>query len=261
MLAVIISLGVWWLVRPQRIGPKLEVLEALQRALRQVRPQLHTVSSDWRPSADSRLPPCIEAVIEAAWLAGDRLYHSLSRLELALIEGHRLHRDAQSLLRLYWGRAGMAATLAVGIELLAARSGLDLSWVALRDQLVRGLLAAAVLSSGILILNLSLPASWLIARQSISPVVADWLAVHIDGEVRPGHAWSESLAAIHARELTMGVSLRDDKRRLLEDWSEAQLEIGRRRLGTVGDLMPLGELVGIGLPLALLTVDGVLTLL
>ncbi len=107
-----------------------------------------------------------------------------------------------------------------------------------------------------------LPRSWL-GQTELSPQALAWfdehLAAPMGGSGNDDDCGSpalppdlvDSLLELNGRELASGVSLAAERRRRLDRWAEAQTAADRQRLERLGELMPLLELFGAGLPVAL----------
>ncbi|MBM4252536.1 MAG: hypothetical protein FJ146_11245 [Deltaproteobacteria bacterium] len=226
-------------------------LKHLRAQLRLIRIKVRSGDLDWRPvSSDSELPSELVRVIDHAWLGGRSIYESLCSLERQLTAAEKVLREQRELLSLYWSRGSLAGLVALGIVVMEPGGTLRHSHLA--AQILSGGLAFGVFIAGALIFRLAQIPPWTSQLGPGFGVVASWLACHIDGDAGSSGPWSAAIEALTERELSRGLSLLVDKRCLLDEWSDEQLGVARHRVAVISDILPLGELVGLGLPLVIM---------
>ncbi len=251
MVAAFIYLVGCWFGRPQKDNNRRIDIEKLACTLGQIRVRIRSGSFDWRPAdTDHDLPPAVGDVIEAAWLEGKSVLDSLASLEHQLSLAIRLASEQFELRRLYWSRSALVGLVAFGVGYL--HQGDQAAVTDIRQEFMSGVLAVGVFLAGSLLIKSSTSIPWVALSETKDENVAVWLAAHINGETSPQLEWANSLSDLASHEFSRGVSLLVEKRRLLEDWSEAQFRVSRQRLTLVADLMPIGEIVGLGIPLIVL---------
>ena len=213
---------------------------------------------DWRPpvvasnAAQSPLDPNLDRIFDAAWRQGLPLGSSIAALRIAVVDAADLWRCADGLSALFRMRMaiGLAAALATRYGFLHGRGLLIIS---ARDRSAI-LLATAMIAAAVVVLKTVSPSPWL-GRRQLNACAYAWLQAHLEADDVAGAPMGPELRQLRQRELMLGVSLQREKRTLIEQWAKDQIHSGQRRVRRVEDLMPLWELVGVGLPMVLLVME------
>ncbi len=196
--------------------------------------------------------PCPEAAAAAAALEreGLPLARAFRAAAAQLRRGERLAGEGRRLVRVFQARHALGALVALVVRVGAQRAvagGADAGAIVLAALLG---LAAPVL------MRRSLPPIW-----SADPaLVAGWIVGFAGGARGEPAPWSAELEALAHREILLGVSLSGQRRALLLGWARARHVEARHAVERLGDFLPLFELLGIGLPAALLLAAPLLAL-
>jgi len=230
----------------------------LSAQLARIEQQGRSGGVDWRPPmavsnvTQRPLDPDLDRLFDAAWRQGLPIGGSIAALRIAVVDAADLCRSADGLSALFRMRMaiGLVAALATRYGFLYGRG---LLVVNARDRSAI-LLAVAVITAAVVVLSTVSPSPWLGRRQLNAGAYA-WLQAHIEADHVAGAPMGPELRQLRQRELLLGVSLQREKRTLLEQWAKDQINHGQRRVRRVEDLMPLWELVGVGLPMVLLLME------
>jgi hypothetical protein len=211
-------------------------------------------AADWQGETEP-LPAPLAAVIDGAWRSGLPLAESLAAFRAVLGHAQAGRRSDRELRVLLLTRAataiGVAAAARYGLGLLDLGGG----GAQPDPALDRGalLLAFALAAVSLWTLDRLLPGTWLLARAegALTAEALAWLGSHLSGDEMGGPIDAD-LREASRRELESGVGLLGEKRRLLWRHADGEAEAAARRRARLADLMPLFELLGAGLPAALI---------
>jgi hypothetical protein len=163
------------------------------------------------------------------------------------IKRGRIYMDQRrTLARLYLGRA----CLAVGLSLVI-RIGLAGMWAVPRsgEDVIAVAMALMLMLAGQVWLTRSLPSYWLLGAR---PFALPWLESFVAGRAIKGAPWSDAARVLERRALTSGVSAMSEVRSLLGDWARGEDEMAKAKLTRLEEVLPLLELLTVGVPAALL---------
>jgi len=212
---------------------------------------------DWRPPLASgpalcKMDPALDRLFDHAWRQGIPLASSIAALRVALGDAADLKRGVRGLQLLFRLRVAIAVTAAIAIRLAILREGI-LSFISPRDRSAV-VLAVALMVAASVLLHSVLPEPWL-GRTKLRQLAYTWLHSHLEGDAQPGGPMEAELRQLRQRELRLGIGLQREKRQLLEQWCKEEIERGKRHLRRWEDLLPLWELIGVGIPMVLVMIE------
>jgi hypothetical protein len=215
---------------------------------------------------DRRLADCggtdLTALLSTARRRGLAVAASLAAFRRQLAVAGAVQLESARLWRMLTSR--MLAGVGLGVLARAYLVGLapPAAWASARGrdavlQVTAALVVAAVLRG----LARTLPVPWT-GTGPLAPAAVAWLAAHAGMPAASGGTPASSgdsrgeIAAIwrsaSLRELASGVSLARERREHLAAWARSRALADRERCRSLEDWLPLLELAGIGLPVALL---------
>jgi hypothetical protein len=229
--------------------------EALSADLSGIEAALRGGAADWREDSRAQLPEPIASPLDAAWRAGVPLGESLKAGRRLLQHAAADLRADRAVATLFPARLAVALVVAVSARTLVVAFGLSPP-----PDHVAIALAALLVVAGLGVWCALLPTSWIFRGDgTVRPAFGAWFAAHLAG-APAGVPVDARLAELAERELGLGVSLLSERRQVLLDYAEARAAAAMRCRTRAVDLLPLLELAGIGLPVALVLLAPMLAL-
>lgn len=237
MLCLVLIMIMAFVVAWPAPGRSAELARVVTR-LREVDAVLRAGGHDWTAGRESLSG--LEDVLAEAWAAGVPLVAGLTALRLELGKAIALIKAGRSTQVLLWARAALGIGLALGVRFALTREWRP-TWI----DLGSGLFAAAPMVAAAKVVARLVPLPW----QLMSGETNSWLKGYLHGGEFSAVPRIDELGD---QELLRGVSLLEEKRALLTEWSADQLAAGQERLKRLEDWLPVFELFGVGLPMVVL---------
>lgn len=164
--------------------------------------------------------------------------------------GERLADSGKRLLLLFQARHALGSLAAIAVRIGAQRAVAGSADFVAARAFDSAAIALAILSAFAVALTVRkrLPQAW----TSDAALVALWIHGCAGGTPSESAPWHLDLKELMRREILAGVSFAAERRAMLIAWARTRHDAVRDAVERLGDLLPLYELLGIGVPAALI---------